>query len=195
MTFTPADTADYNMVTSATNINVAPNPTPLVTIRGIHEQKLKLSRKKSAEVVVVSFSGALDAAEAQDLAAYNLAVAPKNSKPGARHGMKVILSSAKYNPTTMAVTLTPKRPLPTKLLQLSINTALTLDAQGRPVDGNRDGQPGGTFLTTFGKAGVSLSRISEANAFPRVSAKAFDTPLAGGDLFSRRGWGSPLRQK
>ena len=162
-----ADAADFNTITATTKINVAPAPPPppppLVTIRGVHEQKLKLSRKKSVEVVVVSFSGALNAADAQGLAAYRIAVAPKKSKAGAKLGAKVILSSAKYDPKAMTVTLTPRKALPTKSLQLSINTALTLDARGRAVDGNqRWSARRGAFVTTFAKAGINLSSIAKA---------------------------------
>ena len=187
--FTPADAADYNTITASTMINVAPSPMPLVTVRGVHEQKLKLSHKKSVEVVVVSFSGALNATDAQELAAYHLAVAVKKSKSGAKHGAKAILTSAKYDPKAMTVTLTPKRVLPTKSLQLSVNTALTLDAQGRPVDGNRDGQPGGTFVTTFGKGGVNLSKIAKATTATRASAEVFDARRAVPNLFTRRDLG------
>ena len=200
-TFAPTDAADFNTITATTKINVAPTPPPpppLVTIRGVHEQKLKLSRKKSVEVVVVSFSGALNAADAQELAAYQIAVPVKKSKAGAKpkQGAKVILSSAKYDPKAMTVTLTPRKPLPTKSLQLSINTALTVDAQGRPVDGNRDGQPGGAFVTTFAKAGINFASISKATTAHRASAEAIDTLLAPARNSSRgAAWDFALRQK
>jgi hypothetical protein len=50
------------------------------------------------------------------------------------------------------------------LHNLTISAAGTLDAQGKPIDGDRDGQSGGDFQATFGGAGVHLDRISPAAA-------------------------------
>jgi hypothetical protein len=41
-------------------------------------------------------------------------------------------------------------------LRLTIHVAGLHDVQGRPLDGNHDGQPGRDFLATFSKSRVSL---------------------------------------
>ncbi len=50
------------------------------------------------------------------------------------------------------MTLTPRGKVPNQALQLSIDVALVLDPQGRPIDGNRDGQAGGNFIATIGRS-------------------------------------------
>jgi len=69
------------------------------------------------------------------------------------------LTSATYDPSTNTVTLATRSKLPTQPLQLSINAAAVVDAQGQPLDGNHDGQPGGNFQATFGKAGLKLASL------------------------------------
>ena len=78
--------------------------------------------------------------------------------------MPVKLTSAVYNPTLNAVTLTIKGKLPTQPLQLSINASAIVDTQGQPLQGNNNGQPGGTFQAAFGKAGITLASVSAAGA-------------------------------
>ena len=79
-------------------------------------------------------------------------------------GKNVALVSAVYSASgsKFTVTLTPKAKLPTGPLQLTIIAAGTLDAEGRPIDGNRDGQAGGNFVATFGGAGIVLAGITQA---------------------------------
>jgi hypothetical protein len=40
---------------------------------------------------------------------------------------------------------------------LTIHAARTLDSVGRPIDGDRDGPPGGDVVATFGNAGIRLA--------------------------------------
>jgi hypothetical protein len=153
-----------------------------VTVLGIAWQTRKLSKKKSTTVLVVSFSGALDQAAAQTLGDYQLVAPGKAKKPG----KPVALTAAVYDPAMHTVTLTPKGALPKKTLQLTINAAGTLDSMGRPIDGNRDGQPGGDLVATFGNTGVQLASVSRSGRSAQISAQAFDALVVAGRLPTRR---------
>jgi hypothetical protein len=130
-------------------------------VLGAQWQTRKVSRNKTVKVLVISFSAGLDAGHAQVVGDYHLVAAAKGKKPGTG-GKPIALVSATYDPAAHTVTLTPRGKVPPQTVQLTINAAGTLDTQGRPIDGNRDGQPGGDFQSTFGTAGVRLSRISPA---------------------------------
>ncbi len=46
------------------------------------------------------------------------------------------------------MTLTPPGKAPTGDTQLTINGSLVLDAEGRELEGNGNGQPGGNYVAT-----------------------------------------------
>jgi hypothetical protein len=112
----------------------------------------KVSRKKTIKVLVVDYSGALEPGPAQSPGSYQLVTAGKGKKLGTRaRGAKTIaIAAASYNATGPSVTLTPAGKLPGGPLQLTILASSVLDAEGRPLDGNHDSQPGGNFQTTLG---------------------------------------------
>ena len=155
-----------------------------VRVEGVKWETLKQIHKKAAKVLVVSYSAALNTGDAETLAAYRLVTAGKDKKLGTRDDKLVKLTSATYNATAMTVTLTTKSTLPKGSTQLSINTALTLDAQGQPIDSDSNGQPGGTFQASFGKTGIRLAGVSAAGAGRGVSAKGADALLVTGDRAS-----------
>jgi hypothetical protein len=121
---------------------------------------------------VVDFSGALELAPAQTVTDYHLVAASKGKKSGNATGKPVALKSAVYDPATDSVALVPKGTVPKQPLQLTITATGTLDAEGRPIDGNRDGQPGGDFQVSFKGSGIQLSGVGE------ISAAAVDALLA-----------------
>jgi hypothetical protein len=193
--FTPSDAIDYTTATATAKINVTSSPTPTptpattptttptptptptstpsptrtpvppVVVLGVHWQTRKLPKHKTAKVLVVSYSGALDQASAQDPNAYHLVAAGRDRMFGTRDDKTVILTAPLYDPTANTVTLNPKGTVPAQALQLTIPAALELDSEGRPIDGNRDGLPGGDF-----QASIKGSRIN----LPAVSAAAFE---------------------
>jgi hypothetical protein len=72
----------------------------------------------------------------------------------------VALAWAVYGAWAHTVRLTPRENLvldPPSPLRI-IAAGLT-DVLGRPPDGNRDGQPGGDFVATLGKRGISVARL------------------------------------
>ena len=181
-TFTPTDAKDYHSVTMTTTINVAARAVPPVTVLGIRWQTRKLAHKKPAKVIVVSFSDPLNPRDAHNLSAYHLVAAGKDKKFGTRDDKSVPIASVKYDPLAHTMTLTPRGTVPNQTLQLGISAALTLDAQGRPIDGNRDSQPGGDFKARFGKGGASLASTFGSGTTSRVSAAALDKLLVMGRL-------------
>jgi hypothetical protein len=157
--FTPTDGTDLATVTTSVLINVVPQPSPSstatapVTVQSVHWETVRRSRNRTARVLVVGFSDALDPATAVELADYRLAALGKANKLGIRSSKAVPLASARYNPAVHSVTLTPRGSVVSPKLQLTIVAAGLLDAEGRPIDGNRDGQPGGNFTATLGNRG------------------------------------------
>jgi len=145
-------------------------PFPGTTVNDVQEQSLKLHGKKES-TIVLSFSGALSLSDAENLAAYHLVALGKVKKSGARATTSVKITSATYNAATNTVTLTTRSKLPNQPLQLAINSAAVVDAQGQPIDGNHDGQPGGNFQATFTKAGLKLASVSAASALRPISEK------------------------
>jgi hypothetical protein len=161
----------------------APTSAPPVKVLGVEWQTRKLSKKQTAKVLVVSFSGALEQAPAQNLADYHLVALGKAKKSGAGASKPVALASAVYDPAMETVTLTPRGTVPKQTLQLTINTVGTLDAEGRPIQGNQ----GSNVVATFGRSGgVSLANTAGPSAAPRVSAQAFDALLRMGRLPATR---------
>jgi hypothetical protein len=163
---------------------VVTNPTAAtVTVESIHWQTVKRGRKKSIEVLEIVVSGALNAGDAQDLAAYTLDVARKVKKHGVAYTKPVPLVSAAYAATTNTVILTPRGKLPKQTMQLTINAEAVRDASGRPLDGNRDRQPGGNFVAILNGGGViSMARARPSAERSRVSAQAFDALAETGHL-------------
>jgi uncharacterized repeat protein (TIGR01451 family) len=137
--------------TSTPTPTPTPTPTaaPPVTVLGVQLQSRKLSRKKKATVLVVSFSGALAPGPAGNLAEYHVGVLGRGKKAARKPPKSLPLTAAMYDPTAHTVTLVPRGKIAKAKLQLTITAAGVLDAQGRPLDGNRDGQPGGDFQATF----------------------------------------------
>ena len=125
---------------------------------------------------MISFSGALDPGAARMLGDYQLATVVKAKKSRAHAGKAVQLISATYDPSGHTVTLTPRGKVPASPLQLTIIAAKTLDAEGRPIDGDHDGQPGGNFQTTLRKA---PTRAVEAPPIG-LAGRVIDALLGGG---------------
>ena len=113
------------------------------------EQQHPKGKHKTTTVIVVKFSGALNAADAQDLGLYSLATEARGKKHPSR---PVGLTLATYDPSAGTVTLTPRKKLVLKPpLQLRIRAAGLIDTLGRSLERNDDGQPGGDFVSILSK--------------------------------------------
>jgi hypothetical protein len=122
---------------------------PVVTVQGASWQTRRSVHRRAARVLVVIFSGALDPADSQNPGAYHLVPVSRGSTISPRASKPIPLAAVAYDPMAHTITLTPRGKVPHQTLQLSIDAALVLDAQGRPIDGNRDGRPGGTYVATL----------------------------------------------
>jgi hypothetical protein len=150
----------------------------VTVVQSVQWQTHKLPKKKTARVLVVSFSGILDQGSAVNLADYHLVALGKAKKAAKPAGKPVSLISAAYDPAAHTVTLTPRGTVPKQTLQLTITGTSLLDANEQPIDGNRDGQPGGNFMATFGNGGIRLAGVHRAGG--AISVRALDALLAAG---------------
>jgi hypothetical protein len=113
--------------------------------------------------------------------------AGKDKKFGTRDDKRMPLVSAAYDLAGHTMTLTPMGTVPKQTLQLSIAGSSLLDTSAQPIDGNRDGQPGGSLAATFGNAGIHLASAPRPGLQHSISANALDALLATGRLHARRG--------
>ncbi len=84
-------------------------PRPVVVGTVVSLQTTKIGRRKTA-VLTIEFSGALDAASAQNLAAYRLVTAGRDKKFGTKDDKVIRLASASYNAIHMPSAHAPYRP-------------------------------------------------------------------------------------
>jgi RHS repeat-associated protein len=175
-------------------------PPPLVTVETPHVETIKIGKGKKAKketVIVVSYSGALNASAADNASAYEIAPVltikasgkGKNHKPATtKLGTPIPFASASYTASNNQVILTPRGTLnSSKPEELIINAALVTDTFGREIDGNDDGQPGGDYIATINGSrvttgGIALARIRRG---PSSIADVVDHLLARGELANR----------
>ena len=100
-------------------VDVAPTP-PVVSVQNV---ALSTNRKHLVTQINVTFSGQVNATEADQTRTYRLAHPNRQGSYTARNAVTVKLRSAKYNATTDTVTLTPRMPwaLRAQALQLLID--------------------------------------------------------------------------
>jgi hypothetical protein len=141
--------ANYTITYVDGFLNVTAPPAPLVTVQGVSWQTRRSGHSKAARVLVVTFSAALDTSDPQNPGAYHLIPVSRSSNVSPRGTKPIALGAVTYDPQAHTITLMPRGKVPHQPLQLSIDAALVLDSQGRPIDGNRDGRPGGNFVATL----------------------------------------------
>ena len=158
---------------SSAVLDIHQNDPALVTVLNVSLQKETLKKHKKVTVIVLQFSGALDASDAQNRLLYSLA--PETTKKHViKLGKPVAPATAIYNARTNTVTLTPKKALvlnPAE--QLTIISSGLLDSLGRALDGNDDGLPGGNFVATLSKQGITTGRVGGGPS-SRLAAAAVD---------------------
>jgi hypothetical protein len=137
---------------------------PPATVDSVSVQSIKLSKHKTEKGIVVQFSGALDAATAESVGSYSLAMVPKNKKQKSK---SVVLSKAIYNSSTFTVTLLTKKPL-----ALNPPVLLTIKAAN--------------FTAILKKGSVTVTSARSRARFGSLSARAVDAVLEAGVLSDRR---------
>ena len=163
---TPTPTSPTPTPTSPTPTPIStptpPIPAPLVTVTGVVDVT---NRKHQVTAIHVTFSGALNPAEAADTAIYQLIKQGKHKSFVASRATTIKIKSASYDPTDTQVTLIPGKPFAlSKPVEVLVEGQLQ-DAEGRLIDGNRDGQPGGNATAVLSKGGASL--VAMVTAAPR----------------------------
>jgi hypothetical protein len=128
---------------------------PLTTVTSVSVQNASVARHRTSPVVVITFAEPLSAPAAANLGSYTLSTVAQSKS----HKSKAIaLARATYDPVTNTVTLVTRNKLTLRPpVQLQINASTLTDALGRPLDGNDDGAPGGNFVATLNKGGVSTA--------------------------------------
>jgi hypothetical protein len=105
-------------------------------VESVALEKIKVGKRKTTEAIVLQFSNALNAADAQQIGVYSLVTSPKSK----RQKSKVIaLAKVNYNPTAVTVTLTTRKPLVLSTpIKLTVKASGLLDSSGEPLDGGRN---------------------------------------------------------
>ncbi len=125
------------------------------TVESVSVEKVKLSKRKTVQEIVVQFSEALDSATAQSISSYTVTTAPTNKKQKSK---PVPLSSASYSASAFTVTLLTRKTLVLNPpLELTVLAAGLLDAFGRELDGNDSGESGANFTAILSKSGTSVT--------------------------------------
>jgi hypothetical protein len=121
---------------------VAPAP---VRVLRVSIQAVRLGKtKKTTQVIVLQFSGALNPACAQRISNYRLTTIPANKR---QKSQSVSLSQAQYNAATNTVTLITRKPLVLNPpLKLTLSAGSLLDFYGHPLTGN--------CMATLSKGGI-----------------------------------------
>jgi hypothetical protein len=170
----------------------------VVTVESLQIEKIKVGTGKKAKketVLVLQFSGALNASAADNLGAYELAAVTKvkgkgsgkhKQPPTTRLGKRVALASASYNSSNDQVTLTPHGTLTltaSKPDELIVNGSLVTDTLGRGIGGD-DGQAGSDYIATLTGNRVTVGGVPAARtgAQPAIARSAVDALLARNGL-------------
>ena len=138
--------------------------------------------------LVLSFSGPLDPARAQNLGNYTLVGPVSGSRSSGGHVIKI--NSAVYDPTTYTVTLSPAERLNVhrrdRLVVHGTGPTGMSGSLGVLLDGTNTGIPGSDFVANFGReilagpasAVTSLAKRQETLASNAGLARAVDIRLS-----------------
>ncbi len=161
-----ASSPNYTITYVPGTLTVLPQP---ATVETVSIQRIKLSKHKTVQGIVLQFSEALDSATAQSISSYTLATVPKTKKQKSK---PVQLSAAAYNSSTFTVTLLTRKMLVLKPpVDLTVKAASLLDAFGRELDGNDSGQSGANFTAVLKKAGASVTSARPLPRFGSLSSR------------------------
>ena len=169
--YTGADTIKYEATaygpvstaapaaSSPATVTVGVLPTPPVV--SVHNVTLATNKKHMVTQIDVTFSGQVDAAQADQIKTYRLAYPDRQGSVTSRNAGVVKLHSAKYSTATGSVTLTPIKPLALKAKALELlidgtSPSGLQDIVGRYLDGAGAGQAGSDAVISISKNGVSI---------------------------------------
>jgi hypothetical protein len=137
--------------TSQTIVPVPPVlPTPAVTVVDVQER----ARRGKIRRLDVTFSGALNRRSARNPANYWLILPGPDEQIGTSDDRRIRIRVASYKRSINKVSLIPRRDVSARqAIALVISGSTTgssvRDFAGRPIDGDRDGQPGGDDIAVL----------------------------------------------
>ena len=152
------DVSSPSATQTITVVNTPPPPPPsLVTVTSIKDVT---NKKHQVTEILVTFSDAVNAAEADNLATYRLATAGKKGSFTAKNAKVIKLKSASYDAADNTVALTPKKAFAlTKAVQLEVDglpPSGLQDSIGRYIDGGHNGTAGGNAVAIISRGGVAI---------------------------------------
>jgi hypothetical protein len=139
------------------------------------------NKKHQVTEVLITFSGAVNATEADSTAIYRLTLPGKHGSYTAKNARTIPLGSASYSGADDTVTLIPKKPFklakPVQLFVDGLPPSGLQDSLGRLIDGDHDGRPGGNAVAVLTRSGVSLAAVAggwlaHAEVFTAIGARA-----------------------
>ena len=111
--------------------------------------------------ILVGFSGAVNAAEAQGLGEYSLVMAGKHGSFTAKNARHIKLKAASYDAANDTVTLIPRKAFAlTRNVQLRVDgvpPSGLQDSSGRLIDGGHTGHAGSNAVAILSRGGVSMA--------------------------------------
>jgi subtilisin-like proprotein convertase family protein len=180
---TPTPTTPTPTPTTPTPTPTTPTPTPtpsatpLVEVTGIELEK---NKKGQVTEIVVTFSGAVNAAQADNTAIYHLANPGKGGSYTAKNAKVIRLSSASYNAANDTVTLVPRKAFAVaKKPQLIVYGQDLQDSLGRPIDGGDNGQSGSNATAILAKNTATYDATAYPWSVSKVGKVTIDSVTVG----------------
>jgi hypothetical protein len=148
---------------SAVQIITVVPPPAFVTMTDVEEVT---NTKHQVTRLIVSFSGAVNAAEADAIKTYRLVHQGKNGSYAAKDAQVIKLKSAAYSTANDTVTLTPKvefaRRMTVRLEVDGVPPSGLQDTDGRYIDGDQNGTAGGNAIAILSKNGATIGAVKLA---------------------------------
>jgi hypothetical protein len=131
-----------------------------------------MNKKHQVTELIVTFSGPVNAAQAEETSIYHLATPGKKGSFTAKDAGIIHLKKALYASAGDTVTLTLKRPVslakPVQLVVVGTGASGLQDSFGRLIDGDDDGQGGSNAVAVLTKKRVTIDAVE----LTRTSARA-----------------------
>jgi len=181
---------------SSPSAPIATTVPPLVTVKSAQIEPIAAGTGKTSQteaVVVIDFSGALNAAAADNPDAYRIApfvTVRRGRKTISTLGPALPPASAAYDAATGSVTFTPQGVLSVgQSAELTVIAAELTDTLGRPMDGNR--KSGGNYVAILSQRGATVISVVLAQA----QIRSAPSPAAVDMLFARGEPGNASRSR
>jgi hypothetical protein len=180
--------ANYTISFRGGTLSIAP---PLVTVTGV---ELVMGPRHLAAQILVSYSGPINASEADQLTTYRLASAGSKGSYTAKNARVIKLKSAVYNAATDTVVLAPRKPFAlsarVQLVVYGTGPSGQQDSYGRLIDGAHNGTAGSNAVALLTRHGATINSARSISTTvdvrqPRRIAAAATAALAGRERLHR----------